>query len=129
VQGDGSVSRAKEIADQPTVFVIDDDDVLREGLISLFRSISLTATGFGSVEEFQRHKPWSRPGCLVLDVRLPGLSGLDLQTALKQFDDPMPIVFISGHADVPMSVKAIKAGAMDFLGSELINFSALTIRS
>ena len=90
VQGDGSVSRAKEIADQPTVFVIDDDDGLREGLISLFRSIRLTAKGFGSVEEFQRHRPLSRPGCLVLDVRLPGLSGLDLQTALKQFDDPMP---------------------------------------
>ena len=107
--------RAKEAVDQPTVFVIDDDAVLREGLISLFRSIGLTVKGFGSVKEFQQEKTRDTPGCLVLDVRLPGMSGLDLQTELMESGAPMPIVFISGHADVPMSVKAIKAGALEFL--------------
>ena len=109
------MSKAKEAGDQPTVFVIDDDDVLREGLISLFRSIGLAVKGFGSVKEFQRDKRRDTPGCLVLDVRLPGLRGIDLQTELMQSDAPMPIVFISGHADVPMSVKALKAGALEFL--------------
>ena len=109
------MNKVMATGDRPTVFVIDDDDVLRQGLTSLFRSIGLTVRGFGSVKEFQRDKPRDTPGCLVLDVRLPGMSGLDLQTELMQSDAPMPIVFISGHADVPMSVKAIKAGALEFL--------------
>ncbi len=103
------------VPEQPTVFVIDDDDILRDGLISLFRSIGLQVKGFGSVREFQQDKMRDQPGCLVLDVRLPGKSGLDLQAELGQSEMQVPIVFISGHADVPMSVKAMKAGAVEFL--------------
>jgi FixJ family two-component response regulator len=98
---------------RPTVFVI--DDALREGLTSLFRSIGLQVKAFGSVTDFQQDRTRDTPGCLVLDVRLPGMSGLDFQTELNQTDFQMPIVFISGYADVPMSVRAIKAGAMEFL--------------
>jgi FixJ family two-component response regulator len=107
--------KAKPGDDQPTVFVIDDDDALREGLTSLFRSIGMQVKAFGSVKDFQVGKTQDTPGCLVLDVRLPGKSGLDLQEELNQTDFQMPIVFISGHADVPMSVRAIKAGAVEFL--------------
>ena len=100
---------------RPTVFVIDDDAALREGLTSLFRSIGLQVKAVGSVKDFQQDRTRDAPGCLVLDVRLPGMSGLDLQTELNQTDFQMPIIFISGHADVPMSVRAIKAGAVEFL--------------
>jgi FixJ family two-component response regulator len=103
------------MSDQATVYVIDDDDILRDGLISLFRSVGLQARAFASVKEFQDDKVRNGPGCLVLDVRLPGKSGLDLQAELGESEIHTPIVFISGHADVPMSVRAIKAGAVEFL--------------
>jgi FixJ family two-component response regulator len=103
------------ISSEPIVSVIDDDDTVRDGLISLFRSVGLQARGFGSVREFQQDKARDAPGCLVLDVRLPGKSGLDLQAELGQSEIQVPIIFISGHADVPMSVKAMKAGAVEFL--------------
>jgi len=106
---------SKVLPNPPTVFVIDDDEILRGGLVSLFRSIGLQARAFGSVKEFQQDTMRDGPGCLVLDVRLPGKSGLDLQADLAQSDVQMPIIFISGHADVPMSVRAIKAGAVEFL--------------
>jgi FixJ family two-component response regulator len=104
-----------KVPDRPIVFVVDDDEILRGGMISLFRSIGLEARGFGSVKEFQEDKARNGPGCLVLDVRLPGKSGLDLQAELGSAGIHKPIVFISGYADVPMSVRAIKAGAMEFL--------------
>ena len=109
------MNKVMATGDRPTVFVIDDDDALREGLTSLFRSIGLQVKAFGSVKDFQQDRTRDAPGCLVLDVRLPGMSGLDLQTELNQTDFQMPIIFISGHADVPMSVRAIKAGAVEFL--------------
>ena len=109
------MNKVMATGDRPTVFVIDDDDALREGLTSLFRSIGLQVKAFGSVTDFQQDRTRDAPGCLVLDVRLPGMSGLDLQTELNQADFQMPIIFISGHADVPMSVRAIKAGAVEFL--------------
>ena len=109
------MNKVMATGDRPTVFVIDDDDALREGLTSLFRSIGLQVKAFGSVKDFQQDQTRDAPGCLVLDVRLPGMSGLDLQTELNQADFQMPIIFISGHADVPMSVRAIKAGAVEFL--------------
>ena len=105
----------KATNDQPTVFVIDDDEGLRGGLTALFRSIGLQVKVFGSVKQFQQEQQRDTPGCLVLDVRLPGKSGLDLQSELSQSGIQWPIVFLSGHADVPMSVKAIKAGAVEFL--------------
>ena len=101
--------------DRPAVFVVDDDNALREGLANLFRSIGLQVRVFGSVKDFQQEQTRDAPGCLVLDVRLPGESGLDLQTELNQTDFQMPIVFISGYADVPTSVRALKAGAVEFL--------------
>jgi FixJ family two-component response regulator len=99
----------------PTVFVVDDDAGVREALTSLFRSIDLQVQTFGSAVEFLRAKLPDRPGCLVLDVRLPGLSGLDFQAELGRSGVHIPIIFITGHGDIPMSVKAMKAGAVEFL--------------
>lgn len=97
------------------VFVVDDDASVREGLGSLIRSVGLQVESFGSAQEFLNH-PWADvPSCLVLDVRLPGLSGLDLQKRMAQANIDMPIIFITGHGDVPTSVRAMKAGAAEFL--------------
>jgi FixJ family two-component response regulator len=99
----------------PIVFVVDDDAGVREALTSLIRSIDLQVQTFGSAAEFLRGKLPDRPGCLVLDVRLPGLSGLDFQAELARSNVHIPIIFITGHGDIPMSVKAMKAGAVEFL--------------
>ena len=99
----------------PIVFVVDDDPSVREGLDSLFRSIKLAVQTFGAAEEFLRFKRPDAPGCIVLDVRLPGLNGLDFQDELVESNVDLPVVFITGHGDVTMSVRAIKAGAVDFL--------------
>jgi FixJ family two-component response regulator len=100
---------------QATVLVIDDDASVRESLAELFASMGLRAETFGSVAEFLGTKVSDAPSCLVLDVRLPGLSGLDFQADLARAGIPMPIIFITGHGDIPMSVKAMKAGAVEFL--------------
>jgi FixJ family two-component response regulator len=97
------------------VFVIDDDVSLREAMQRLFRSVGLQAEVFGSTAEFLHREPVDGPCCLVLDVRLPGLSGLDFQTELSKADTRIPIIFMTGHGDIPMSVKAMKAGAIEFL--------------
>ena len=99
----------------PVVFVVDDDAYVREGLKSLLRSVNLQVETFGSASEFLQTKLPDAPGCLVLDVRLPGLSGLDFQTELARAGIAIPIIFITGHGDIPMSVKAIRAGAVEFL--------------
>ena len=99
----------------PTVFVIDDDASLREALSSLFRSIGLQVKAFASAPEFLQHTLPDGPCCLVLDVRLPGLSGLDFQTELAKANIDIPIVFMTGHGDIPMTVRAMKAGALEFL--------------
>jgi FixJ family two-component response regulator len=99
----------------PTVFVVDDDASIREALSSLIRSIDLHVETFSSAQEFLQHKRPEAPGCLVLDVRLPGLSGLDLQRELVRANNTIPIIFITGHGDIPMSVRAMKAGAVEFL--------------
>jgi FixJ family two-component response regulator len=98
-----------------TVFVIDDDAALREALASLFRSVGLQAKTFASAGEFLQAKLPEAPTCLVLDVRLPGLSGLDFQAELAKADIDIPIVFMTGHGDIPMTVRAMKAGAVEFL--------------
>jgi FixJ family two-component response regulator len=97
------------------VFVVDDDPSIREALGSLIRSVGLRVQTFKSAQEFLRHKPPDGPACLVLDVRLPGLSGLDLQEELTHAPVRVPIIFITGHGDIPMSVRAMKAGAVEFL--------------
>jgi FixJ family two-component response regulator len=98
-----------------TVFVVDDDLSVREGVTNLLRSVGLKVETFSSADEFLASKPASGPSCLILDIRLPGLSGLDLQRQLAQSDREIPIVFITGHGDIPMSVRAIKSGAIEFL--------------
>ena len=100
---------------QSVVFVIDDDASVRESLADLFSSVGLRVEAFGSAGEFLRRKTSDDPCCLVLDVRLPGLSGLDLQADLAKGDIQLPIIFITGHGDIPMSVRAMKAGAVEFL--------------
>jgi len=97
------------------VFVVDDDAPMRESLKNLLRSVGLRVEAFASAQEFLRSTRPDVPGCLVLDVRLPGLSGLDLQRRLAEVDMAMPIIFITGHGDIPMTVQAMKAGAVEFL--------------
>jgi FixJ family two-component response regulator len=97
------------------VFVVDDDAPLRESLKNLMRSVGLRVEAFASAQEFLRSTRPEVPSCLVLDVRLPGLSGLDLQRQMAEGDRDMPIIFITGHGDIPMTVQAMKAGAVEFL--------------
>ena len=99
----------------PTVFVVDDDPSIREALSSLIRSVKLRVETFSSAQEFLRHNRPDAPACLVLDVRLPGLDGLELQQQLIRDEVHLPIIFITGHGDIPMSVRAMKAGAVEFL--------------
>jgi FixJ family two-component response regulator len=101
--------------EEPMVFAIDDDASMREALARLFRSIGMRAQIFASAQDFLKFKRPNAPACLVLDVRLPGLSGLDLQSELAATDLAIPIIFITGHGDIPMSVQAMKAGAVEFL--------------
>ena len=97
------------------VFVVDDEAALRESLKNLIRSVGLRVETFASAQEFLRSKRPDLPGCLVLDVRLRGLSGLDLQKRMAEATIEIPIIFISGHGDIPMTVRAMKAGAVEFL--------------
>jgi FixJ family two-component response regulator len=97
------------------VFVVDDDGPLRESLKNLIRSVGLRVEALASAQEFLRSTRPDVPSCLVLDVRLPGLSGLDLQKRMAEADIDIPIVFITGHGDIPMTVRAMKAGAVEFL--------------
>src|SRR5262249_61598060 len=99
----------------PIVFVVDDDSSVREALVDLIASVGLSVEAFKSAGEFLAHRRPDAPACLVLDVRLPGLSGLELQRELLRTEAPIPIVFITGHGDIPMSVRAIKEGAVEFL--------------
>src|SRR5450755_2267079 len=100
---------------QPVVFVVDDDAAVREGLTALFQSVGLEVKTFASPRGFLESKLPDCPSCLVLDVRLPGLSGLDFQTELAKANIQIPIIFMSGHGDIPMTVRAMKAGAIEFL--------------
>ena len=110
-------SSAKSVGstDQPIVFVVDDDASMRQALARLLQSVQLRVEVFASPQEFLQSERPNVPSCLVLDVRLPGLSGLDFQAELARADVRIPIVFITGHGDIPMSVRAMKAGAVDFL--------------
>jgi len=102
-------------ADSSTVFVIDDDASVRIAIQELLKSVGLRSQSFASAPEFLAKLPEPGPGCLVLDVRLPGLSGIDFQRQLADAGVQIPIIFITGHGDIPMSVKAMKSGAMEFL--------------
>ena len=101
--------------DQPIVFVVDDDASMRRALTNLFESVGLKAEAFGSAPQLLQAEPPQVPSCLVLDIRLPGVSGLELQSDLAKANIHTPIIFITGHADIPMTVRAMKGGAIDFL--------------
>ena len=99
----------------PTVFVIDDDDLVRAAIQGLLKSVGLRAETYGTTQQFLSAKRLDGPSCLVLDVRLPGVNGLDFQRQLADSGVRIPIIFITGHGDIPMSVKAMKSGAVEFL--------------
>ena len=102
-------------ANSPTVFIIDDDDLVRAAIQGMLKSVGLRSETFGAAQEFLRSKRPDGPSCLVLDVRLPGVNGLDFQHELTEAGIRIPIIFITGHGDIPMSVKAMKSGAVEFL--------------
>lgn len=100
---------------EPTVFVVDDDAAVRGGLQQLLQTIGLNVQTYASADEFLASYRAGQPGCLVLDIRMPGMGGLDLQEQLAERGIQLPIIFLTGHGDVPAAVRALKAGAMDFL--------------
>jgi FixJ family two-component response regulator len=99
----------------PTVFVVDDDDFVRAAIHGMLKSVGLRSEAFATPQEFMRTKRQDGPSCLILDVRLPGVSGLDFQRELADAGIRIPIIFITGHGDIPMTVKAMKSGAVEFL--------------
>jgi len=103
------------LATVPTVFVIDDDDLVRKSIQGMLKSVGLRSEAFGTPHEFLRSKRPDGPSCMVLDVRLPGVNGLDFQRELTDAGISIPIIFITGHGDIPMTVKAMKSGAVEFL--------------
>ncbi len=102
-------------ADAPIVFVIDDDELVRAAIGGMLKSVGLRSETFATPQEFLRSKRPDGPSCLVLDVRLPGVSGLDFQRELADAGASIPVIFITGHGDIPMTVKAMKSGAIEFL--------------
>jgi len=112
-------------ADAPTVFVVDDDPAVRASIQGLLKSASLRSESFGTAEEFLRGKRPDGPSCLVLDVSLPGVNGLDFQRQLGDAGIQIPIIFITGHGDIPMTVKAMKSGAVEFLTKPFLDQALL----
>ena len=100
---------------KPTVFIVDDDQGVRDSVKILMHSISIESEVFSSADDFLRQYDPKRAGCLVLDVRMPGMSGIELQKRLTELGSTLPIIFLTAHGDVPMAVEAVKAGAMDFV--------------
>ncbi len=103
------------MSDEATVFIVDDDEAVRDSLSFLMQSVGLKTESFDSADSFLQASPTQRAGCLLLDIRMPGMSGLELQGVLEEREIHLPVIFISGHADVPMAVRALKAGAFDFV--------------
>jgi FixJ family two-component response regulator len=99
----------------PIVFIVDDDDSVRKALTRLIKSVDLTVETFASADDFLKRDSHNGPACLVLDIRMPGLSGLDLQDELVAAGRTLPIIFVSAHGNIPLSVRAMKAGAVDFI--------------
>lgn len=111
----GGAAKAGADTASPLVVIVEDDEGVREGLQDLLRSVGLDTLAYGATSELLAATLPDRPGCLILDVRLPGSSGLDLQAKLAALGNRMPIIFMTGHGDIPMTVQAMKAGALDFL--------------
>ena len=113
------------ISDIPTVFIIDDDAGIRASVQGLLKSADLRSECFESAEQFLQRKPPDTPSCLILDVSLPGINGLDFQQQLRNAGLQSPIIFVTGHGDIPMSVKAMKSGAVEFLTKPLERYALL----
>jgi len=113
-------------AEVPTVFVVDDDPSVRASIQGLLRSASLRSESFGTAEEFLRSKRSEGPSCLVLDVSLPGVNGLDFQRQLADAGIQIPIIFVTGHGNIPMTVRAMKSGAVEFLSKPFNDQDLLT---
>jgi len=113
------------ISDIPTVFIIDDDAGIRASVQGLLKSADLRSECFESAEQFLQRKPPDTPSCLILDVSLPGINGLDFQQQLRNAGLQIPIIFVTGHGDIPMSVKAMKSGAVEFLTKPLERYALL----
>ncbi|MBP2493771.1 FixJ family two-component response regulator [Methylobacterium sp. PvP062] len=111
----GGAAKAGADTASPLVVIVEDDEGVREGLQDLLRSVGLDTLAYGATSELLAATLPDRPGCLILDVRLPGSSGLDLQAKLAAMGNRMPVIFMTGHGDIPMTVQAMKAGALDFL--------------
>jgi FixJ family two-component response regulator len=105
----------ERVAETPVIHIVDDDESMREVLASLLRSVAFSARAYPSVDAFLNAPRVDAPGCLILDVRLPGMSGLDFQSRLTEVGIDLPVVLMTGYGDVPMSVRGMKAGAVDFL--------------
>jgi FixJ family two-component response regulator len=103
------------VAETPIIHIVDDDESMREVLASLLRSVALSARAYASVDAFLQAPRADAPGCLILDVRLPGMSGLDFQARLREVGIELPVILMTGYGDIPMSVRGMKAGAVDFL--------------
>jgi FixJ family two-component response regulator len=103
------------MAESPTVFIVDDDAAVRDALALLMSSAKLTAEVFAGAREFLEKVPQDRPGCLILDVRMPGIDGLELQNQLASRGSRLPIIMLTGHGDIPMAVQTLRAGAFDFI--------------
>ena len=112
---DARKSAKAQSNDTPVVYVVDDDPSIREALVDLFQSVRTQAQAFESAQDLLDKADLKRPGCILLDVRLPGVNGLDFQVHLERLGNQMPIIFMTGHGDIPMTVRAMKAGAVDFL--------------
>ena len=112
-------ARAATVTERPVVFIVDDDASVREAVADLLTSVGLDVQAFGSIQEFLQSPRPDLPGCIVLDVRLPGTSGLEFQRGLAESGIRLPIIFISGHGDINMSVRAMKLGAVEFLTKPL----------
>jgi FixJ family two-component response regulator len=110
-----TIGLAMASADIPTVFVVDDDAGIRASIQGLLKSVGLRSEGFETAEQFLRREPWDGPSCLILDVSLPGISGLDFQQQLRNFGPQIPIIFLTAYGNIPMTVKAMKSGAVEFL--------------
>jgi FixJ family two-component response regulator len=126
-------SMALGVSETPIVHIIDDDESMRDVLASLLRSVAIAARTYPSVDAFLDARRTDAPGCLVLDVRLPGMSGLDFQARLADVGVALPVILMTGYGDVPMSVRGMKAGAVDFLvkpfrDQEMLDAVALAIR-
>ncbi len=113
----------------PTVFVVDDDDLVRTSIQGMLKSVGLRSETFGTPQEFLCAKRSDGPSCLVLDIRLPGVNGLDFQHQLVDAGIRIPVIFITGHGDIPMTVKAMKSGAVEFLTKPFRDEDLLGLRS